>query len=205
MTSYSLSLLLYSLPILVLVSKMSLLGVPSHPWFCSWTSKKKNWVLSHLCMQHLCKLPLAFPIPVLVSRSYPLSCFLISSCPSLASSPSSFWPMKFCLVTILSYSIVNTSHVMLTWCSSSCVMVIAHAVSAKKKHSRPKVFFVWVCKSVSPRVSEECVRQWRKPVTKCAFQCTYPHSQGLDMLLWALNKALLMDVLSHMLFWRLCT
>ena len=151
--------------------------------------KKTNWVLSHLCMQHLCKLPLAFPIPVLVSRSYPLSCFLISSCPSLAPSPSSFWPMKFCLVTILSYSIVNTSHVMLTWCSSSCVIVIAHAVSAKKKHSRPKVFSVWVCESVSPRVSEECVRQWSKPETKCAFQCSYPHSQGLDMLLRALNKS----------------
>ena len=80
--------------------------------------RQKNWVLSHLCMHHLCKLPLAFPIPALVSRSYPLSCSLISIyCPSCGIISLISLTREVLPGTILSYSIVNTSHVRLTWFS----------------------------------------------------------------------------------------
>ena len=66
---------------LVLVNKMSLLGGPSCPWFCSWTKKKTEfWAISacNICANSY----LHFAIPVLVSHSYSVSCFLICSCPS---------------------------------------------------------------------------------------------------------------------------
>ena len=109
---------------------------------------QKNWVLSHLLMQHLCKLPLAFPIPILVSRSYPLSCSLVSIyCPSCGIISLIFLTRevlpdnntslqhrqhlsrKANLVFVSSYT---------TQCSSSCsLIVVAHAVSAKNKAFQP--------------------------------------------------------------------
>ena len=113
-SDYSLSWLLYSPPILSSTGEQdgSIGKSSSLVQFVN-----KNWVdLSHLCMQAFLQIPtLIFNSRSCFPFQYP---FLFPDCPLahlVASSPPSFWPVKFCLVTTFLYGIVNTSHVRLTW------------------------------------------------------------------------------------------
>ena len=191
---------------LVLVNKMSLLGVPSHPWFGSWTSKKK---LSSEPSLHATFVQ----TPTRISNSRYSFSFLSSFLfPDFQLPIFRIISPIFLTREVLpgNYSIVNTSHVRLTWfllaptqlSAAHLVWWLLRMLCQQRKIIPGLKYFLcefaslWVCESLK----NVCGSGVAKPVVNCTFQCSYPHSQGLNMLLWALNKVLLMEVLSHMLF-----